>query len=66
MKMPVKFRRGKRGFNLGKAQQIPKVDLEGKRQKKIWTINISFGIYNKASRVFKWLEEKLDLLYGLC
>jgi len=34
MKMPVKFRRGKRGFNLGKAQQIPKVDLEGKRQKK--------------------------------
>jgi hypothetical protein len=35
MKMPVKFRRGKRGFNLGKAQQIPKVDLEGKRQKKI-------------------------------
>ena len=31
-------------------------------------MNMSFGIYNKASGVFKWLNwlyKKLDLRYGL-
>jgi hypothetical protein len=48
--MPIKSKRGKIGFFYwGKVQQMLKVD----KKKRYWTTNMSFGVYNKASRVFK-------------
>jgi hypothetical protein len=62
-KILIKYKRGKIGFNWGKTQQMPKIDAGSKSKKnrekkedRYWTINMSFGIYNKAFDVFKLLD----------
>ena len=60
--MPINSKRVKKGFNWGKTQQIPKV----KHQEK--SSYMSFGVYNKASSVFKrldWLFIKEKVKFAL-
>jgi len=51
MKMPIMFRRGKRGFNWEKTYQMSKVNT-----RKILSYKMSFGIHDKAYNAFELLD----------